>query len=692
MPEAEHTTLVRHPRWFSAASPALWSFLGAAVLRLAVLARAVPTATVAEERNLDLLDTIPGTLAIPVDPALSEGWVTLLSWLDRVVGEAAITLQTAPSLTPDPDPLIAAGRWLALILSAAAAGLGADAALRLGGRTAAWIAGALLALSPLALTQVAAGSVGALHLCVGAGALSALARARTLPLGLWGGAALAAGGGGAGLLLAVAAAGGLSIGLWIAVVAVGGILAPGLLPGFPMLPPGSSPLGLPVDSPLGSGLLLVSRALGPIALGLAGVGLLRGLIRGPRAARLLIGATFAALLLTLSRFGPDMAALAVALPGFAILAAWSAAWLAERTPRPWGPALAAIMVLALPLTHAVRTVDSYRAPSSVAQATEWIRHHIPNGSALIVEHDRISLPTLAGVAEMTALVEAGTVPEKRLARYADGGRTFQTVPLPPRTPNPLESALFYDPNLAGLFPYLVLGELPEVEIVTERVPIETLTARRLFQNYFRETWEEAATFTSRREDEPDITVLRRPDGWEVDLDALSKLGFVLMRDPLLTLRDESSAFTDWALNAGQALLAGGELPGARRLLGMATDRDSTRVEAHFQFARVLSLLGEADRAKEELLLGMNLDPYHGGIHLQLGALLEAEGDTAGALTEYAAAVLQLPDPTFALARLGSLQYRTGDSAGALSQLGILERDYPNSQATRALREALGASP
>ncbi|HMB68611.1 MAG TPA: hypothetical protein VKU85_04845, partial [bacterium] len=429
-----------------------------------------------------------------------------------------------------------------------------------------------------------------------------------------------------------------------------------------------------------------------VAMVAAAAGGVRSAVAGPRAERAVAAATGGVLLVALARLGADPEALAGVMPGAAILAAGLAA---RVRPAAAGPALAAAVAVALlapPAVGAIRDLGAYAGSSSLEQAEVWIRDRVPDESVLLVEESRLHLPTPEGVAEMEALAAAGTVSPSRRQAYVGNGHTFRTLPLPPSTPNPLERALFYDPNLAKRFAYLVLTELPPVEreVATERTPIELLTARRLFHEYFRESWRQEARFESGRENEPDLIVLGRPEGFEPDLESLGKLGYVLLRDPLLTLREESSAFTDWALEAGRALLAVGDLPAARAYLGMVTERDSTRVEGRLEHARVLTLLGEPARAKREVLLGLSEDPYHGGLHLHMGALLEQEGDFRGAAVEYGAAAAQMADPSIPMAQLGQLLFRMGESEAAHSQLDLLEERHPDAPATRALREFLGS--
>ncbi|MBZ0268911.1 tetratricopeptide repeat protein, partial [bacterium] len=317
---------------------------------------------------------------------------------------------------------------------------------------------------------------------------------------------------------------------------------------------------------------------------------------------------------------------------------------------------------------------------------EWLRRNAPDGAAILSEEVPLPLPTPESIEQMEALAAQGIIPEKRLRTFLGEGRSFHLVPLPPPLPDPHDAILYYDPNLAARFPYLVLRDLPDEDDPGD-VPARS---RRLFQEYFRRAYEPRGRFGERMAAEEPLSIYRRGDGFELDREALGAIARILTVDETRIRREESVLFTDWAMQAGVALLRGGNAEGARAYLGMAAERDPDRVEARYQYARALTLLGDLDGAKRELSAGMASDPYHGGIHLHLGALLEQEGDTEGALTEYRAAVVQLDDPTPARARLGMLLHQLGRTGEAREQLAELRATAPGADVTRRLEGLLGA--
>lgn len=672
--------------------------VGAFALRLGSLRRPAGGMSTGEELLLGTVSSVTGGLPVPADPGQSSAWVTALSILHRFTGEPTITLANAPSLPPDPDPLLGAARILAALLCVVAVALTAVAARRLGGLAAAWVAGGLVALSPLALSQGATAGPGALNLAVAAGLLCAVAGIRPRASfatrwapALWGGAAVAAGGGGAGLLAGLLVVG-TPLPAWIAGGLAGALLAPGAVAAFPMLPRGSFAFpAAPPPSPFLAGILVLASAVGWPGLAVAVPGKLLALARrddSRRAAHAVVYATGGAFVVALLRPGSTPADLCSALPGVALLAGIALASLRPIGALPWTPGVVRAVVLLVPAIGAWATVSSPWRGDALEETSEWIRFNAPSAATILSEEPRLDVPTKKGLAQLEALVADGRVGKERLEEYSLDGRVFGVLPLPPRTRRPLERALFYDPNLASHFSYLVLRDLPKTDDATSGKPEELRSARRLFHEYFRDRWHEAARFKASRRGEAGLTVLRRPDGFEVDLKSLGELGVLLVSEPLEKLRRESARLTDWAMEAGLASLEEGNVDGARAYLGMVTERDPDRVDARYEFAKVLMLRGQMDRAKEELLAGMSLDPYDGRIHLQLGMVLEREGDVAGAITEYRAAVDHLDDPSVARARLGAILYRTGDTSGAREQLSELRASAPRSEATRTLEAVL----
>ncbi len=664
--------------------------IGAFGLRLATLRGSTPAPTEAEIRATMLLESIPGTLPVPTDAALSGAWLTILSLLDRFAAQPAITIGAAPALPPDPDPLIAVARGASVVLGALAAGLAAAAGARLGGARGAWLAGSLVALVPLALGTAALATPAALHLLAMSGGLYAVIRATEtrsvgagLGAGFWSGLATATGGGGVGLLAGLVVAGVAGIWAWLVAGAVLVALAPGTLTGFPVLPRGGIEIASDAASPLWAGLRFVALGVGLPGALLAILGATRGVRDGQRAIRAVLAATLAVFVVTLLRQGPAPDALAAVLPGVALLAGFGLSGISR------GAATTGVLIVTLlfPAFGAGQDLIASWTPTPHARAREWIMTNLPDGSALLVEADT-RLPTADGATQMRRLVDEGRVSETRFEAYAGSGKVFRAIPLPPATSDPMEAALFYDPNLAASFPMMLLADLPPDDVSAREEPDELRTTRRLFHEYFRSTWPEVASFPSGRSPAPGVTLYARPPDFEPDLAQLGRIGFVLTRDYMKTLRDESVEFTEWAFSAGNVLLEVRETRAARALLGMVSERAPNHVEARYQFALALALLGEKERALQELLHGLSLDPYHGGIHYQLGILKEESGDVAGAEVEYRAAIQFQDNPDYARTSLGVLLMRLGDLERAEELLRELEASDRDSEAAVYLRRAL----
>lgn len=667
--------------------------LGAAALRLAVLGRGVGGISPSEQLLVAAADARDGVFAAVGGLAGPRIWTTLLGVLDRFAGEAAVTGANAPSLPPDPDPLVAAGRWLAAILGLLAVGFTAAAARRLGGAAAAWLAGALVALSPLALKECASAGPGSLRLLAAAGLLwgaarlgPAAGRGAALVAGAWGALAVAAGGGGVGLLAGLLA-GGMALSGWLVTATGAVLLAPGILPALAGLPTGARAEG-GAGSPLLAGILLLGGALGWPALALAVPGKLAALARTENGAgaRAVVFATGGAFLVALLRQGPAADALTLTLPGLAVLAGLALGRV--RVPGARRPAVAVVVLVALaaPAVGAARYLSASIAPHPARGLAEWLKRNAPDGSVILAEGVPLPLPTPDSIEQMKALAAQGSISRDRLAEFLGDGRSFHVVPLPPALADPKDTVLFYDPNLAARFRYLVLRDLPEADEPGDVIA----RTRRLFHEYFRRAYQARGRFGARVAGEEPLSIYMRGEGFELDRDDLAGIARILTSDEYRIRRDESRAFTDWALLAGTALLRGGDAEGARAYLGMAVERDPDLVEARYQYARALTLLDELDHAKQELMAGMARDPYHGGIHLHLGALLEQEGDLEGALTEYLAATRQLDDPAPAHGRMGLLLARIGRIDEARGQLAELRAMAPGAEVTRRLEGLLGA--
>lgn len=666
--------------------------IGAAALRLAVLGRGVGGISPTEQLLVAAADARDGVFAAAGGLAGPRIWTALLGILDRFAGEAAVTAANAPALPPDPDPLVAAGRWLSAILGLLAVGFTAAAARRLGGTAAAWLAGALVAVSPLALKECASAGPGSLRLLAAAGLLwgaarlgPAAGRGAAVVAGLWGALAVAVGGGGAGLLAGLLA-GGLALSGWLVTAAGALLLAPGIVPALLGLPAGARAAG--DGSPLLAGLVLLGGALGWPALALAVPGKVGALTKTENGAgaRAVVFATGGAFVAALLRQGAAADALTLALPGIAVLAGLALG--AIRVPGARRPAVALVVLvtLAAPAVDAARYLSASIAPHPARGLAEWLKRNAPDGSVLLSEELPLPLPTPEGIEQMKALAAQGAVSPARLKEFLGDGRSFHVVPLPPALSDPKDAVLFYDPNLAARFRYLVLRDLPAADEPGDVIA----RTRRLFHDYFRRAYQPRGRFGARVAGEEPLSIYMRGDGFELDRDGLASIARILTSDEYRIRRDESRAFTDWALQAGTALLRGGDADGARAYLGMAVERDPELVEARYQYARALTLLDDLDHAKQELMAGMTRDPYHGGIHLHLGALLEQEGDVEGALTEYLAAIRQLEDPVPAHGRLGLLLARIGRTDEARGQLAELRATAPGAEVTRRLEALLGA--
>jgi tetratricopeptide (TPR) repeat protein len=285
-------------------------------------------------------------------------------------------------------------------------------------------------------------------------------------------------------------------------------------------------------------------------------------------------------------------------------------------------------------------------------------------------------------------VDEGALPESRVDEYAPAGKVFQPVPLPASGATGLEAALFYDPNIAQFFRWIVLRDLPAPR---PDDPDELVRTRSVFHDYFREDWEVAARFDPGLSRGPGITVIRRPEGFEeVDRARLVPLVGVLDGPVLEETRQESRRFQEWIRSAGIAFRQVNDLVPALRFLDQAVHRDPQDVEARYQRALVLLQAERPDLAKSDLLEALAHDPYRGGIHYNLGTILEQEGDLTGAFTEYEAAIRYLDDPAPAHARLGALLVRLGREAEAREHLETLRRIAPGSASEELLRSVLGS--
>ncbi|MFN8180021.1 MAG: tetratricopeptide repeat protein [bacterium] len=631
----------------------------------------------------------------------ADGTVALLTLARRFAPPPKVAPGSVEGLPTPPDPAVVAVRRLGAVLGAGAVVLLGTAAGALGGAASAILAGGLLALSPGAVQVSTDAGPGGLLLFAASGALLGLVAwgrratvARAAGTGLFAGVAAAAGGGGAALLLGVPWALGADRKRFAAllaclVAAAAGLAlgAPGSLSGLPSLPHGVASSPVATSSPLLAGLGLLAASTGWVAALLSLAGILRVLARRDAAGLAALVAAVGIFVATLARNGAESALLAGALPGVFLFAG-----LALADPREGESAFpASRLFVALALLAAAigcaRFVASRWAPRPAVAASDWIRRNLPDGAAFLLEEPDVLVPTAKGLAALKELSAEGVVPAKDVEAYAAGSKTFGPVPLPATGTQGAEAELFYDPNLAQFFPWMILrdpipkdGASPELEKV-----------RRLFHEYFRATWKEVATFAPGASRAPRLVVLQRPDKFELDRARLGPMGRVLGSAGMTRLRDRSQTLTAWVKQAGVELLAAGELPGARGFNLLATQRDSTDADAHFQLARVYLLRGRNDDAKQSLLTVLSLDPAHGGAHYNLGVILEDEGDVAGAETEYRAAIQFLPQPAIAHARLGALLAGRGDFAAARRELDTVRSLDPAGEADRYLTHVLGGS-
>jgi Flp pilus assembly protein TadD len=620
----------------------------------------------------------------------SDAAVGVLAALRRVAPDPSFAAGVIEGFVDPVDPVIRSGRAISAFCGVLAAVLTALSARRWGVLPAA-VAGGLVAIAPGAVAGSTSAGAGGLLLLASSGTLLILSSgftaspARGALGGIAIGLATASGGGGAGLLLGLpwavrvgAARRATAIALLPAGMLLGLAAAPGALGRLPAFP--SGPAGPPSDaaSPLLAALLRLGEGAGVVGTLFALGGALRVAHRGEAGERAILAATAGSLLLAVLRSGPDPTALCVALPGVGLLAARAIAG------APSGRAFAGAAALLAAALGTAGLLASRWAPTPQERAAAWIRGNVPANAPLLVEDPDVLVPTPAGLEALRALAAIGRVAAERVEEYAPSGKTLFPVPLGGGAAR--ERALWYDPNLAQFFPWMVLRE----RIPDDGAEAELEAARRVFHEYFREAWTEAARFPSGLSRAAAVVVLSRPEGFELDRKRLAPLAPVLASRELQAVRDTSTAFTQWLREAGASLRAGGELAGARGFLDLAVTRDSTDAETWVQLALVHLARGRDEDAKADLVKGLELDPFHGGIHYHLGVVLESEGDPAGAETEYRAAITYLSDPRAAHARLGALLFARGDAAGARAELATLKSVDPFGDATRVLEELLGS--
>jgi hypothetical protein len=575
------------------------------------------------------------------------------------LGVRAAALPAAPG--PETGELphgagLTAARLLSVLLGSLAVSLLARAGERLGGRATGLAAGGLLALAPGTVAGSAlAGAVGALGLAGSGLLLGLLVWCRTHRL--------------------VALAATLLFGGLIVAPELGGPLRLASLVSPPVLPEASGP------SPLADGLRELASQLGIGTALLAAIGALfvaiardpfREIPNGGRGGTLL-AAGVALLAVVLVRRGPDPGALAAVAPAGVLLAVTGLGAIGGRRGRPprSAPRLSRIGLVAAVVLAAALTaphVLGRRLPTPAARSLAWIRGNVEEPAVLLVENGYLGRHALPAPDE-TAGAELLLFPPPGVGAGSAG-------------------TIFYDPNLASVFPWMVLEDrLPPGRVE----PGNDERVRRAFRDFFRREWTPEARFETGLSERPGVTVLRRPEGWTLDRESLPDTLTTLAGKELTAVRDSSEAMTDWLVAAGSALRRTGDVRGARRCLGFAEERRPEDAEVLFQRALVHLIDGEVGAARSKLLTALLHDSDHGGVHYNLGQIFEAEGDREGAIVEYAAAILTLDDPAPAHARLGALLLALGRRDEAVEQLEKIREIAPGSEAERFLEEALAGS-
>jgi tetratricopeptide (TPR) repeat protein len=657
---------------------------------------------------------------LPENPADSSLLTTLLAAvLPLAVGSGGA--EVAHSLyTSDPGRILLVLRLACLVIGVLGAGVVAAGAARFAGRRAGWFAGALTAISPFWVEKtVHVGPEGLSLLCSAAALWQLVEHARTgrfrhaLAAGAAIGLAGAAASDGLALLIALPLAGrGATtwrrVPGWLAALPVAAVTLALGAPAFVHAPlavltraPAFFGAGLgAAGPPLGSAAAALRMLVGWLPFLLALLGVAAAARRGRSCDRTLIVATLAVAFVALWRGGTAPSAYAAAAPGLLLLAAlgWSESGLVLwREPSRQELQVAAGIVLAFALAGTLRTIVDRWTPTPREQAGRWIRNHVPPGWVLLLQENAVRVPTLARAAEFQRLAGRGVVSEDRAREYSEEQSLFQVVPLPPREAADEEVALFYDPNLARFFPWLVLQDEPPPGA---RLAEPARELRGKFGRLFRVGWSVGARFEGSAGKRTGITILERPAPESDMLLRSSEAGLypqmveILGGPEVSAVRDTSRVFAAWLLEAGASLRSIGELEGAEVFLTLAKERDSENAEVYFQLAEVQLLHEALDEAKELLLTALSREPFHGRAHYELGTILDKEGDFAGAEVEYKAAILTLTEDVILLnahARLGELLVRRGDISGARQQLELIRQVDPEGGAAKRLASVLGES-
>jgi tetratricopeptide (TPR) repeat protein len=403
-------------------------------------------------------------------------------------------------------------------------------------------------------------------------------------------------------------------------------------------------------SPIGEALRESGRAMGWATVVLAAAGAWLAFRAAKRPERFVAIATGLLLVLALLREGPDPLTLGLVLPGIALLAGLAVGRASAKTGR-W--LLAAALLVAL--FGGTRAIASNRGPGPADAATEWVTRNVPNGAPVLVAEPELRLPAFD---------------------LASGTKGFQSIPLPATGTLGDEADSFLDPDLAGRFGWLVMRDPPP----------GARPLRRAFHDFFSAEWKTAARFGERAYPASAVSVLQRPDAWKPDSARAAMMSSRFER--VAALRDTSTAFAKWALSAGEAFRASGDIDAAAAMLALARGRGGANAELSFEIGLTRLLEQHYDEAMSALHDAIRIDPGHGPAHYNLGTLLEREGDLNGAETEYRAAIPRLDDPTPAHTRLGVVLARKGNIEDARAELESVRRLAPGSDAEAVLREAI----
>lgn len=91
---------------------------------------------------------------------------------------------------------------------------------------------------------------------------------------------------------------------------------------------------------------------------------------------------------------------------------------------------------------------------------------------------------------------------------------------------------------------------------------------------------------------------------------------------------------------------------------------------HNKIGALLFLLGDLNRASEELRTAIRLDPESPAPHNNLGMVLQAQGDSAGAIGEFSTAIRLNPNNVVAKSNLGFAFFERGELESAIEQWQI----------------------